>query len=137
MAQRLSLWAAALWWGSLSAVGFMVVPLLFAYLPSPAMAGGMAAKLFTAQTWLSGACGLILLLGSRQNRPLPHEDRAYPATLFIAGGLLLAFLVEFAVAPRIMARDNLKLWHSVGSGMYLLQWLCASVTLWKLSPARG
>ena len=39
--------------------------------------------------------------------------------------MLLALLVEFAVAPRIVARENLALWHSVGSAMYLLQWLCA------------
>jgi hypothetical protein len=32
-----------------------------------------------------------------------------------------------------VARDNLKLWHAVGSGMYLLQWLCAGVTLWKVA----
>jgi hypothetical protein len=46
--------------------------------------------------------------------------------------VLLALLSEFGVAPRIVARDNLKLWHAVGSGMYLLQWACAGVTLWKV-----
>ena len=29
------------------------------------------------------------------------------------------------VAPRILARENLALWHGVGSAMYLGQWLCA------------
>ena len=42
-------------------------------------------------------------------------------------------LVELAVAPRIVARENLALWHRVGSGMYLLQWLCAAATFWRLS----
>jgi hypothetical protein len=51
-------------------------------------------------------------------------------------GLLLALLSEFAVAPRIVARENLRLWHSVGSAMYVLQWLCAGVTFWKLTPSR-
>ena len=46
-------WLAALWWGSLTTLGALVVPLLFVHLPSPALAGGMAAKLFAAQTWLS------------------------------------------------------------------------------------
>jgi hypothetical protein len=55
------------------------------------------------------------------------------ALLFVLAGLLLALLAEFAVAPRIVARANLKLWHSVGSGMYLLQWMCAAVVLWKMS----
>ena len=51
MQSRVTLFAAALWWGSLSAIGFLAVPLLFRYLPSPAMAGQTAAKLFAAQTW--------------------------------------------------------------------------------------
>ena len=46
MRDRLPVMLAALWWGSLTALGFLVVPMLFANLPTPAMAGGMAAKLF-------------------------------------------------------------------------------------------
>jgi hypothetical protein len=133
--QRLSTFLAALWWGSLTTVGFIVVPLLFATLPSPAIAGATAAKLFAAQTWVSMACAVILLLFTRSKTPDEQPAIVQAALLFIAGGLLLALLAEFAVAPRIVARENLKLWHSVGSGMYLLQWLCAGVTLWKLSPA--
>jgi len=132
--RRLPIFAAALWWGSLTAVGFVVVPMLFANLPSPAIAGQMAAKLFTAQTWMSTACALLLLLLSRSRESGTLVDWAKTAMLFIAGGLLLALLGEFAIAPRIVARENLKLWHSVGSGMYLLQWLCAGITLWKLTP---
>ena len=37
--ERIPLLAAALWWGSLSAIGFMAVPMLFAQLPTPAVAG--------------------------------------------------------------------------------------------------
>ncbi|MFZ4288118.1 DUF4149 domain-containing protein [Variovorax sp. HJSM1_2] len=134
--QRLPTFLAALWWGSLTTLGFIVVPLLFASLPSPAIAGATAAKLFTAQTWLSMACAIILLLFTRSKSPDEQAAIAPTALLFIAGGLLLALLAEFAVAPRIVARENLKLWHSLGSGMYVLQWLCAGVTLWKLSPAQ-
>lgn len=129
------LWVAALWWGSLSTIGFLVVPLLFAHLPTPAIAGAMAAKLFTAQTWVSVACGLLLLLFSRAGQP--KAERVQTALLFIMGGLLLALLAEFAVAPRIVARDNLALWHRVGSGLYLVQWLCTGATLWKLSHPRS
>ncbi|MBX3652641.1 MAG: DUF4149 domain-containing protein [Ramlibacter sp.] len=134
---RLPLLLAALWWGSLSTVGFLVVPLLFAYLPTPAMAGGMAARLFTAQTWVSVACGMLLLLASRPKDAVARAGWSQSAMVFIVGGLLLALLAEFAVAPRIVARDNLRLWHTVGSGMYLLQWLCAGATLWKTSSRPG
>jgi hypothetical protein len=60
-------------------------------------------------------------------------DWAAGPLMFVVAGILLALLVEFGVGPRIVARENLKLWHAVGSGMYLLQWLCAGVVLWKTS----
>lgn len=127
------LWAAALWWGSLSTLGFFVAPMLFAHLPSPAMAGTMAAKLFSAQTTISVACGLVLLLLFRSNRAVAPVDIAQSATLFVVGGVLLALLVEFGVSPHIVARDNLALWHRVGTGMYLVQWICAGVVFGKLA----
>ena len=131
--RNLPVWVAAVWWGSLSTLGFFVVPMLFIHLPSPAMAGNMAAKLFTAQTGISTVCGLVLLMLFRSNRPLAPVDIAQSATLFILGGVLLALLVEFGVAPHIVARDNLRLWHGVGTAMYLVQWLCATVIFLKLS----
>lgn len=136
MHQRIALLAAALWWGSLSAVGFLVVPMLFAHLPTPAMAGGMAAKLFTAQTWVSIGCGVLLLMASRERGAAELQPWARPLLGFVFAGLLMALLAEFAVAPRIVARENLKLWHSVGSAMYLAQWACAAVALWKTAGHR-
>ena len=133
MRARIAPFAAALWWGSLTAVGFMVVPLLFKFLPTPAMAGHMAAKLFTAQTWVSVACGIVLLLVSRSNRPSALSGRAQAALVFIVLGMLLALLIEFAVAPRIVARENLQLWHGAGSVMYVVQWLCAAAVLWRIT----
>ena len=133
MLARVAPFAAALWWGSLTAVGFMVVPLLFKFLPTPAMAGHMAARLFTAQTWVSVACGVVLLLVSRSNRPAALAGRAQAALVFIVLGMLLALLIEFAVAPRIVARENLRLWHGAGSVMYAVQWLCSAVVLWRIT----
>jgi hypothetical protein len=130
--RALPLWVAAVWWGSLSTLGFFVVPMLFVHLPSPAMAGGMAAKLFTMQTAISTVCGMVLLTIFRSNRQLTPVDTAQAATVFVAAGLLLALLVEFGVAPHIVARDNLAVWHRVGSVMYLAQWLCTAVVFGKL-----
>jgi uncharacterized membrane protein len=118
---RFPVLGAALWWGSLTAIGFVAVPLLFANLATPAIAGQMAAKLFTAQAWISIVCGLLILIAQRK-----------PNALVLAG-VLLALLGEFAVAPRIVARQDLALWHTVGTVFYGLQWLCALVALWKLS----
>jgi hypothetical protein len=130
------LWLAALWWGSLTTLGFFVVPMLFTHLPSPAMAGTMAGKLFSAQTAVSVVCGLLLLVFFRSNKTLDPVDIAQSATLFIVGGVLLALLVEFGVSPHIVARDNLALWHRVGTGMYMVQWICAAVVFGKLSMLR-
>ncbi len=131
MRDRLPVLLAALWWGSLSTVGFMVVPMLFAHLPSPAVAGAMAARLFEAQTFVSIACGVLLLVLSRRRHAETQEPWAQAAMVFIIGGLLLALLVQYGVSPRIVARQNLKLWHSVGTVMYALQWLCALAVLWR------
>jgi uncharacterized protein YhhL (DUF1145 family) len=135
--QRLAVLAAALWWGSLTAVGFWVVPLLFANLPSPAMAGGMAARLFTAQTWVSLGCGMLLLMLSRARDADEIVPWAPRVLMFLLGGLVLALLVEFGVAPRIVARDNLRLWHTVGTALYALQWVCAGLVLWRLTQRPG
>jgi len=128
--ERFSLLAAALWWGSLTTMGFLVVPMLFAHLATPAMAGGMAGKLFAAQSWVSIGCALLLLM-ARSDRASAPVASAQGGILFILGGLLLALLAEYAVAPRIVARENLRLWHGVGSAMYLTQWACAAIVLWK------
>ena len=134
---RFSILLAALWWGSLSMLGFLVVPLLFVHLPSPAAAGAMAAKLFTAQTWLSIGCTMLLLLVLNKKEAPALSLPAQAAMKFVVAGLLLAVLVEFGVAPRILSAradgGSLKLWHGLGSAMYLAQWLAAGWTLWSLS----
>ena len=141
MKPRLSIVLAALWWGSLTGLGFVVVPLLFMHLPSPAAAGATAAKLFTAQAWIGIACAMLLLLVSNKKDPLAPAIPAQSAIKFIVAGLLLTVLVEFGVAPRIVnARadgGNLKLWHGLGSAMYLGQWLCAGFSLWRMSVRAG
>jgi hypothetical protein len=131
--ERIPLLAAALWWGSLSAIGFMAVPMLFAHLPTPAVAGFMAAKLFAAQTWVSIACAAVLLVLSRRKHEPAMEPWARACLGFVIGGMLLALLVQYGVSPRIVARDNLKLWHSVGTVMYALQWACSLLVLWRIA----
>lgn len=134
--RQIPIWLAAAWAMSLCFLGFMVVPLLFVYLPTPAMAGQMAAKLFTAQMWVSVAAGVLLLLTFRSDRAMVNADTARSTTLFVLAGVLLALLAELAVAPRIIARDNLALWHGIGSAMYLVQALCALAVFGKLARTR-
>lgn len=127
---------AALWWGSLTSIGFLVVPMLFACLPTSAMAGNMAARLFSAETWVSVTCGMLLLLIFGSNRPYPIVKWSSFATFLVAFSMLMALLVEFGVAPRIVARENLKLWHGVGSALFGLQWMGVGLLLWRLARPR-
>jgi hypothetical protein len=150
LVSKLAIFTAALWWGSLTTLGFFVVPMLFQHLPSKALAGNTAARLFEVQTWVSVGCGLVLLLILRPKRIENHintensaeSDVNMPlagvfvnstAIIFVALGVLMSLLVAFGVSPRIVARENLMLWHAVGSLMYLAQWICAGIVLWKLS----
>ena len=130
--------AAALWWGSLTSVGFFVVPMLFVHLQPTALAGNTAARLFGGQTWVSVVCAMLMLIASRgRGRQADGESAVsvpFGWVALLLGGMLLALLSEFAISPRIMARENLKLWHAVGSAFYLLQWACAGLALWRLLP---
>jgi Domain of unknown function (DUF4149) len=134
---RLALFLAALWWGSLTGLGFVFVPTLFSVMPSPAEAGKLAAKLFTAQTWLSIGCAMLLLMALNQKGAAAQLKPADAAIKFVVAGLLLAVMVEFGLSPRIVSArldgGNLKLLHGLGSALYFGQWLCAGLVLWALS----
>lgn len=131
--RTLPLWLAAAWAMGLTSLGLFVVPMLFANLPTPSMAGAMAAKLFAVQTGISVVCALLLLLTLKSQKRSIRPGVAESATRFVLAGALLALLVEFGVSPRIIARENLALWHGIGSGMYLIQWICALVVFGKLA----
>ena len=102
----------------------------------------MAAQLFSAQTWLSAACCVLMLLALNKPDDPQVKELAKGTTGPIVAGLLLALLVEFALAPQLVSArasgGQLRLWHGLGSAMYLLQWGCAGWVLWRLSrsPAR-
>ena len=141
MRYRFGVLMAALWWGSLTGLGFLVVPMLFTYLPNPAAAGAMAAKLFTAQAWLSIACAMFLLLAFNPKQALRQDFRAQAALKFIVAAFLLVVLVEFGLSPRIVSArvdgGNLNLLHGLGSAMYFGQWFCAGFALWRLLEPAG
>lgn len=136
MKGRIALMLAALWWGSLTTIGFLVVPMLFSRLGNPSVAGNLAGQLFAAQTWVALGCGLVLLMHYRSRTDDRMTDADRIGVALIVAAMLLALLQQYAVAPRILARENLRLWHSLGSGMYLGQWLCAGALLWRMGRLR-
>jgi Domain of unknown function (DUF4149) len=137
--QRLSVFVAALWWGGISALSFLAVPLLFATLGSPAMAGPVAARIFSLQCWAGLVLGMVLLMILRRWRG--EGTTIAPAALTTMGlvlfAMLLALVQEFGVAQNIVTArasgGNLRLWHGVGTLMVLGQWLCSGSVLWRLT----
>ena len=132
--QRPALMLAALWWGGLTALSFLAVPTLFASLGNPAVAGPVAATLFSLQCRAGLVIGLVLLILVRQGGPSPA---ARAAIALICVAMVLAVLQEYGVSQQIVGArasgGNLKLWHGLGSGLVLGQWLCAGLLLWRLS----
>jgi hypothetical protein len=140
--QRLAVLLTALWWGGISVLSFLVVPLLFATLGSPAVAGPVAARIFSLQCWAGLVLGMALLLILRRWRG--EGTTIAPAALttigFVLFAMLLALVQEFGVAQNIVTArasgGNLRLWHGVGTLTVLGQWLCAGAVLWRLSTPR-
>ncbi|WP_310568098.1 DUF4149 domain-containing protein [Hydrogenophaga sp.] len=151
MRQRLAVFLAALWWGGISGLSFVAVPVLFARLGAP-VAGPVAAQLFSLQCWAGLGIGLALLLVLRRARadaqfPLAGEavdpqrlaqmQRVLGTMGCVLGAMLLALVQEFGVAQQIVTAratgGDLRLWHGLGTLMVLGQWLCAGATLWRLS----
>ena len=80
---------------------------------------------------------LLPVLGRALGTSVAGIEWVTTVYLLVISGLLLALLSDLGVAPRILARENLKLWHGVGSAMYALQWLCAGVVLWKVTAPKA
>ena len=126
---------ASLWWGGLTALSFVAVPMAFGVLGNPAVAGPYAAKLFQVQAWCSLVLALVLLMWGRLQRLKSAEVTARWVLLpWLLLAALAALVQEQGVAERILTArttgGDLRLWHSLGSGLVLLQWLCALRVLW-------
>jgi hypothetical protein len=133
------LWLAALWWGGMSAVSFVVVPTLFVRL-GPAVAGPVAAQLFALQSSGVMVVGLALLVWLRQQRQRVQTHDMGPLMVTMALvllAMLAALLQEFAVAERIVSTrstgGDLRLWHGLGSALVFVQWLCGAWVFKRLS----
>ncbi len=141
--QRLSVLLAALWWGGITALSFLAVPVLFASLDSPATAGPVAARLFSMQCWAGLLIGsaLLLVLRRRKGEGVANVPETVTTMGFVLFAMLLALMQEFAVAQNIVSArasgGNLRLWHGVGSAMVIGQWLCAGAVLWRLTGERA
>ena len=137
MLQRFTVMLAALWWGGVTALAFVAVPLLFAQLGSPAVAGPVAASLFMVVSKLSVVAGIGVAWFYIKKWPETLAGIARVALVFVILAVVAALVQDTWVAHQIVTAratgGNLKLWHGLGSGLVLLQWLGATCALWVLT----
>lgn len=136
-ALRLARMLAGLWWGAITALAFVAVPMLFARLGSPAVAGPVAASLFSVVGLLSVVCAVGLGIYFKLFcHPALARYRKFTAVLLMLAGMA-ALLQGLWVAPQIVGArangGNLALWHGLGSALVLLQWCSAVAVAWGLS----
>lgn len=135
--------ALTAWVGSLWAIGYLAVPILFHAQPDRQLAGMLAGEMFTAVGYLGIVCGSYLLMRVRFGRhPAPRPFWV------IVSMLLITLLLQFGIQPMMTAMktqvlpldvmhsplaDRFKLWHGISSIAYLLQSLLGGYLLvsWK------
>ena len=139
--QRFAVVLAALWWGGVTALAFVAVPLLFAQLGSPAVAGPVAASLFAVVSKVSVVAGLCLAWFWLRKAPTPRAGAELSALVLAVVAVAAALLQSTWVAHHIVTAratgGDLKLWHGLGSGLVLLQWVAAASSLWALTGLAG
>lgn len=115
-----------LWVGALWSVGYLSAPVLFQHLPTAAEAGRLAGEMFTVVTWLSMACGSLLLAGAFMARR-DGSGGSLRAGLIVAMMALLGAsewlvrpLMEAARLPDGSPGEGFGPLHGLASGLYLL-----------------
>lgn len=136
--------ALTTWVGSLWAIGYLAVPILFHAQPDKQLAGMLAGQMFSAVAYLGMGCGMYLLL--------QHIGLAGRAALRqqmfwgIAAMLLITLLLQFAIQP-VMAElkahalpldvmhsafaGHFQMLHGISSMLYLIQSLLGGVLIIK------
>lgn len=148
-AQRLFLFVAGLWVGSLLTVGYLVAPTIFASLQDRQVAGMIAGAIFRVEAYVSTVVcvGLLVLANLLVNRRLDY----YRLIRWILLAMLICSMIaSFGLIPYmdalreeallqgmpVMLSPSAKLFgqlHGVSSGLFLIQSLLGLCLVWRLS----
>ena len=134
---RLTRILAGLWWGGMTALSFVAVPVIFGSAQDRTEAGRIAAQIFSAQSvWAVGLAFLIWLLA--QMDALSKGRRVGKALWLV---IILTLINHWGIAPLIVSArstgGNLALWHGVGSALIFATWLSAAWVNWRLSSRQS
>lgn len=147
----LSTLALTIWLGSLWAVGYLAVPVLFHAQADKQLAGMLAGEMLGAVGYVGLVCGTLLLLqGFFTPSDMQNNSARKNELGLIAAMLLIGVVIQFGIAPvmadlKIQARPEdvmhsayaakFKTLHGASSILYLLESLLGLYLL--LSKNRG
>ncbi len=126
--------ALTLWVGSLWAIGYLAVPILFNAQPDRQLAGMLAGEMFRVQGFVGIACGVYLLV--RDGWKFGKLALRQPAFLAIALMLIITLAIQFGIQPMMAGlksqalplevmksslADSFAMWHGISSILYLIE----------------
>jgi hypothetical protein len=133
--RRAFAWLAALWWGGVTALAFVVPPVLFTQLAQRAEAAAVAATFFAIQ----GGASLVLACACVWVAPPAAGRRRWQWAC--AGAAVAAAFNLWVAGPALSLHASAGLatwplrpdqWHGVASILVLLQW---GVATWSVARA--
>ncbi len=133
-----------LWVGSLWAIGYLAVPVLFHTQPDRQLAGMLAGQLFSAAGYLGLVCGVYLAgyYANRSGRAALRQPRLW----IVASMLLINLIIQFGIQPvmsdlkaqalplEVMHSalyGQFKLLHGISSIAYLIESLLGALLVIK------
>lgn len=137
---------AALWAGSLWALGYIAAPAVFARAPDSTVAGTIVGALLERQAWVAMACAVILLVLARFSTDLDAKRRRWVMGLVVAM-LACALVIYLGLQPAMaQMRDGagpagvrasadwprFAAMHGVSQVLHLVQSVLAAVLLVKV-----
>jgi hypothetical protein len=144
IASHLATLSITAWVGSLWAIGYLAVPVLFHAQPDRHLAGMLAGEMFSAAGYLDLICGMYLLwfYASLSGRAVIRQRGFW----LVVSMLLISLEINFGIQPIMAAlkvqalpldvmkssyADNFKLLHGVSSIAYLAESLLGAFLVSK------
>jgi len=109
--QRIEHLILTIWVGSLLAIGYLAVPVLFHALDDRQLAGQLAGQMFHIVNLIGLLCGIILLLlaYAQHSQGFLRQRRSY----LIVAMLLLTLIAMFILQPQMEAIKAQVGWHDI------------------------
>ncbi|MEZ5584837.1 MAG: DUF4149 domain-containing protein [Candidatus Competibacteraceae bacterium] len=128
-----------IWVGSLWTIGFIVAPTLFHLLDDRALAGLIAGRLFSLESYLGLLCGGLLLLMAWYKI---SSGQRFSWRIVLLGAMLIIIIVgEFGLQPLLASYKAQGLsaefarWHGISAMLYALN--CLLGLVWIVTGNQG